>query len=200
METVKKKVDVKAIMDRANKKVEAVKESTQAVKGKTNDFRIVPGLTNYEFNGKMLRNVKTKRFISFKTGRTKYQLTNDKGENQNLSNDEIRALMPVETKTEAPVKEKKAKVVKAPKAPKEPKQPKEKKVKGEIKNHHIPNPQPLEELKPDARKIMSFPSKSYDKVIKLHEAGYSKEEIITITGKRNDVVSKYLRPLLKSKK
>lgn len=191
METTKQKVNVKEIMDRAKNKTEKVKQSTEAVKSKTADFRIVPGFSKYEFNGNFLRNVKTKNPISFKTGRTKYQLFDEKGISHNLSKEDLIALMP----KESTVKE--AKPKKEAKAKKEPKPNKEAKEK---KYHHVPNPLPLDQLKPDARKIMAFPDKSYNQVIKLFDAGYSKDEIITITGKRNDVISKYLRPLLKGKK
>lgn len=68
------------------------------------------------------------------------------------------------------------------------------KKKGE---KHIPNPKPLNELKEDARKIMENGDTNYNQVIALYKAGYGKFEIIEITGRRNDVISKYLRPFLK---
>lgn len=62
---------------------------------------------------------------------------------------------------------------------------------------HTVQPADVNSLKPDAREIMQSDLFSQEKIIKLHELKYSKEEIVTITGRRNDVVSKILRPLLK---
>lgn len=185
----KPKVDVAEIMKRANEKKDVVKASTEKIAGQAKSFKIVTGFSKYEFNGIILRNASTKAIIKFKTGRNKYQIKDDKGESHNLSNDYLKKLLP-EKKAEA-------KKVKEPKAPRVKK---EKNENSKIKNHHIPNPLPLDQLKPSARKIMESDHNNYDKVIELFEHGYSKEEIIIITGRRNDVISKYLRPLLKGKK
>lgn len=62
---------------------------------------------------------------------------------------------------------------------------------------HIPNPKDSSLLKEDAKKIMQSKDTNYNKVIALFNSGYNKFEIIEITGSRNDVISKYLRPFIK---
>jgi len=96
METTKPKLDVKALVAKANAKVKSVKESTEKVQSIKETFRIIPGFSKYEFNGNIVRNAKTKNIISMKTGMTKYQLTNNSEESKNLSKDEIKALFPAE--------------------------------------------------------------------------------------------------------
>lgn len=183
METTKPKVDVRAIMARANKSVNKVKKSTEKVQSKIDSYKLIPNFSKFEFNGNILRNAKTKNIISPKTGRTKYQIFDDGGKSHNLNKEEIRALFPVQAKTE------KVKSVKEKKLSSEPKV-----YTGE---KHVVKPMELSKLKPDARKIMESDQKSYDQILALFKCNYTKPEIIEITGRRNDVVSKYLRPFLK---
>lgn len=110
MSTTKEKIDVKALMARAKEKVKTVKASAEKVDSKKDTYRLLPGFSKYEFNGIILRNAKTKNILSFKTGRTKYQLFDDNEKSHNLNKEEIKALFPVE-KTEQP-KDKKVKVEK----------------------------------------------------------------------------------------
>jgi len=211
METTKPKLDVKALVAKANAKVKSVKESTEKVQSIKETFRIIPGFSTYEFNGNIVRNVKTKNIISMKTGRTKYQLTNDADESKNLSKDEIKALFfdlnpsnkktPVAYIEESGTIDKKvvSKIIKERKKkeakPKKEKVTKEKVYKGE---KHVVKPMDHKLLKSDALKIMESDINSFNQVVALFNAGYSKQEIVEITGRRSDVVSKYIRPLLKN--
>lgn len=107
MET-KPKVNVQEIVERSKNKHKVVVSKDEV---KKENFNLVPGFTKYEFNGNILRNSKTKNIISFKTGRTKYQIVDDKGNSKNLSKDEIKALMPAKSVKHEKVK-KEAKQVK----------------------------------------------------------------------------------------
>lgn len=188
MET-KPKVDVKSIMAKAKEKIKSVNASAEKIEAKKDTYKIVPGFSKYEFNGVILRNAKTKNIISLKAKNGCYQIISDEGKNCDRKKEQIIALLPVEEK-----KTIKEKVVKQPKE-KKVKSDKAEKVYSGVK--HVVLPMDHKLLKPDALKIMQSDMKNYDQVIALHNAGYSKLEIIDITGRRNDVISKYLRPLLK---
>lgn len=103
--------EVSTILAKAKKTVKTVNESTEKIDSKKDTYKLLPGMSKYEFNGIILRNSKTKNILSFKTGRTKYQLFDDNGKSHNLNKEEIKALFPVEK--EKPVKEKKEKTEKA---------------------------------------------------------------------------------------
>ena len=104
--STKEKVDVKSIMARAKEKVKTVKQSAENIDAKKDTFRVLPGFKKYEFNGTILRNFATKNIISFKTGRTKYQLFDDKGKSHNLSKDDIKQMLSVSLTNDKPKKEK----------------------------------------------------------------------------------------------
>lgn len=165
METTKPKVDVKALIEKANQKKNEVKSSTEKVQAIKETFNLIPGFSKYEFNGNIVRNAKTKNIISMKTGRTKYQLTNDKEERKNLSKDEIKALYPIMEES-GPIKEK---VIK--KIIKERKKKEEKKIAEVIS---------FDKSITD-EEIMKMPSKMNKKIYFLHLKGHSNKEIQEIT-------------------
>lgn len=166
METTKPKVDVKALIEKANQKKNEVKSSTEKVQAIKETFNLIPGFSKYEFNGNIVRNVKTKNIISMKTGRTKYQLTNDKEESKNLNKDEIKALYPLVTEECGPIKEK---VIK--KIIKERKK-KEQKETAEVISF---------DKSITDEEIMNMPSKMNKKIYFLHLKGHSNKEIQEIT-------------------
>lgn len=174
MENTTQKVNVKEIMDRANKKTESVKESTEKIQSKVDNFKIVPGFTKFEFNGNILRNCKTKNIIKFKTGRTKYQIFDDNEVSHNLSNDDIRKLMPSESKKEE-------KVIKEPKLKKE-KVLKEKKIK---EPKEVKTPEQHLSIVSDLSKkeIVEENFKANKKHYFLHLKGCSVSEIHELTQK-----------------
>lgn len=185
--TQKPKVDVQAILNRAKNTTAEVKKSTAVADAKKNDYKIVPKFSNYEFNGKILRNAKTKNIISYNQAKNRYQLKSDEGKQCDVSLDKLKGFFPAEVK---PAKDPAVKKIKEPKAEGE------KIYTGE---KHVVKPKDTSELKADAKKIMESEMKSFDQIIALFNCGYDKASIIEITGRRNDVVSKYLRPLLKKK-
>lgn len=192
MSTTKQKVDVKAIMAKAKNSIKKVNNSTDKIESKKDTYRIVLGFSKYEFNGSILRNFETKRMISLKAKNGRYQIISDEGKNCDRTKEQIKVLLPAEEKKV--IKELKEKVAKELKE-KKVIAAKTEKVYNGVK--HVVLPMDHKLLKPDALKIMQSDMKNYDQVISLHNAGYSKLEIIDITGRRNDVISKYLRPLLK---
>lgn len=115
--TSKQPVDVKAIVAKARNSVKNVKATIEKVAEIKDTFKILPGFSKFEFNGVILRNVKTKNIISMKTGRTKYQIHDDAGKSHNLSKDEIKALFPAEPVKAKTVKPKKETVKKEKPAP-----------------------------------------------------------------------------------
>lgn len=170
--TEKQNVDVAAIVANANQKTKAVKDSTQSIQAKTNPFRIVPNFSKYEFNGIILRNEKTKAVIKFKTGRTKYQIADDKGKSHNLSNEKIKALMP--SSKESPVKKDKS--------------PKEKKVKEAKPKKEKKVPANLDQEKTKVeefskKEILDSEFKNHKKHYMLFLKGCSFEEIQSMTNK-----------------
>lgn len=168
MAETKKKVNVADIMQRAKDKTNLVKESTVKVQSKSANFRIVPGLTKYEFNGNILRNYKTKKILSFKTGRNKYQLMDDNGENRNLSNDDLRNLIPEEKIQDKPIKKEKIE--------------KQKKVK--ISNVEIQPDLESEKLKVSdfsKKDIVYSDFKNHKKHYMLHLKGCDSKEINELT-------------------
>lgn len=173
--TQKQKVDINAIMEKARNKTKEVKTSTEKIGDKVNSFRLVPGFSKYEFNGNILRNVQTKHPLSPKTGRTKYQITDDSGKSNNLDKDEIKALFP----TAAPIPPKNRKV-----SAKEPKPAKVAKINGENKVKLAPVDIKLPENLVDLSKkeILALPGPNHRKIYLLHASGKSNTEIKEIIG------------------
>jgi hypothetical protein len=174
--TQKPKVDLKEIMNRAKNKTSEVKASTENIAAKTNPFRILPGFSKYEFNGNILRNVQTKHPLSPKTGRTKYQITDDSGKSHNLNKEEIQALFP----EKAPMPPKNRKV-----SAKEPKTPKPAKISPAAKKEKpqqvaVVLPEDLSDL--SKKEILALPGPNHRKIYLLHASGKSNEEIKEIIG------------------
>ena len=165
METTKPKVDVKALIEKANQKKNEVKSSTEKVQAMKEIFTLIPGFSKYEFNGNIVRNVKTKNIISMKTGRTKCQLTNDNEESKNLSKDEIKALYPM-IEESGPIKVKVMKKI-----------IKERKKKEEKKTVEVIS---FDKSITD-EEIMNMPSKMNKKIYFLHLKGHSNKQIQEIT-------------------
>lgn len=187
----KPKVDVKAIMAKASKKIASVKNATEKVDALKDGWALVPGLTKYEFNGKILRNATTKRIMSPKVKNGKYQLISDDNKNVDRSKQDIIELMP-----KAEVKPKKEAAKKAPTA-KKPVKEKTPKADREIKNHHVHSPMALDKINnPKARAIMGNETiTSRAQIEALFYMGIDRPEIVEITGRRDDVVAKYIRHL-----
>lgn len=162
----KPKVDVAAIVAKARAKTAEVKDSTKKVQEKNDSYRVVPGFKKYEFNGNILRNTETKIVIKFKTGRTKYQLKDDGGKSHNLSNDDIRKMMP----SAKPEKE-----VKQAKAPKEPKVKKEKPAKVEFESNKELDQQKVADL--SKKEIIDQAGPKHRKIYMLHLKGCPVDEI-----------------------
>lgn len=196
METTKSKLDVKALVARANEKAKAVNESVEKVQAIKETFRMIPGFSKYEFNGNIVRNAKTKNIISFKTGRTKYQLTNDSDESKNLSKDEIKALFPAEKivdmqdpssvkatifykkrdlEESGPIEKKTVSKIIKERKKKEAKPKKEKVIKEKVV---VENVSVKDLTKED---IMKMDSKMNKKIYLLHLKGCSNKEIHELT-------------------
>lgn len=61
-------------------------------------FTALPGFKKYEFDGKIVRNVKTKAIISLQKNTGKYQLEDNSGKRVTLSADQVKKLVPIEVK------------------------------------------------------------------------------------------------------
>lgn len=167
MET-KPKVDVAAIMARAKNSVKEVKTSTEKVESKKDTYRTVPGFSKFEFNGMVLRNVKTKNIISKKTGRDKWQLFDDHGKSHNLSKDDINKLFPPVEVAEKPIK-----------PSKEPKIKPIKKMIVETSESILKQKESVSNL--SESDIASMDCPTHKKIYLLHLKGKSNKEIHQIT-------------------
>lgn len=192
----KPKVDVKAIMAKASKKIESVKHATEKMDAAGDGWRLIPTFTKYEIKGNIIRNATTKRPMSPKAKNSKYQLIGDDGKNYDRTKAEIVALLPAtEVKKESPKKASPKKS--APAKAKKPDNSGMTSERLEIKYHHVPKPMALDKIKnPKARAIMADESlTSKAQVEGLFFLGLERPEIVEITGRRDDVIAKYVRHL-----
>lgn len=111
------KVDVKAIIAKANQQTVKATASATKVSAITDDYRVIPGFTNYEINSKnVVRNRKTKMAQAMKKGTNKFQLFNDSKERKLITLAGIKELLPA-TESKKPEEINKLKTEKkAPKA------------------------------------------------------------------------------------
>jgi len=88
----KQKVDVAAIIQKAKNKTESVKNSTEKIQGTVSCFKLIPDFSNYEFNGVIVRNSKTKSIISMIDD--EYHLKSDIGAECEFTKNQIIKLFP----------------------------------------------------------------------------------------------------------
>lgn len=145
---------------------ETVNKYAETLKANAATFRSVPGFSAYEISAKgVLRSRKTGKVQQIPTGKSKYYITNDKGERRSIGLDEIKALLP------PPVK---AQDEKTKKAPKERKASESKEEITSERLDQIRN-------KPAVREIFNDGGKKHVLCFKLHEAGFSTAEIMALT-------------------
>jgi hypothetical protein len=120
--TTAKKVDVRAIMQKAQNKTNEVNKGTAKIEATLDTYKVIPGFKQYEINSKnVVRNAKTKMAQTLKKGTGKFYLLNDAGQRKLISLADIRVSLPMEnTKENKPAKTQKVKAEKAPKVQKLP--------------------------------------------------------------------------------
>lgn len=150
-------------MDRAKKKTETVKNSTETVKGKVDNFRLIPGFSKYEFNGVICRNAKTKSIMSLKLKNNKYQLISDEGKNVDKSKEQLVELVGVKEQPKKPVVKKEAM-----------------KKKTSEKKPFIPID--IKNAKKEYVDVVNMDSSKKEKIVRLHLSGATNKEIQALLG------------------
>lgn len=175
----RQKVDVKAIVERANAKKEALKNGTKKVQSMSEDYRRIPApFSSYEINSKdVIRGVENQMTQSIKKGTTKYYLKNDSGERKLISLEDIKKMLPQQQASASPQKPKKDKAVKERREPKTP-----------IRTIDSLSVKDRAEVK----SILELDASNYVKSWKLHKSGYTNDEIATYTGVKKQSVSRDL--------